>query len=123
MKKCFKNNIMKMDTPFVRQKKQQQSDERAYRFHVHVRRAEIIVGVFLVFFVIFAIQLCGTHRQLSQVNKNIAKANVVLKKKKAQNKELKSQVSKLHDPNYLQELAREKYNYAKDGETVYNFVK
>lgn len=123
MQKGFKNNITKIDTPFVRRKNQQQMDERTYRYHVHIRRAKIILGVFLVLFVTFAIQLWSAHRQLNKVHGNIAKADVTLRQKKAKNRELKSQEKKLHDPSYLQELVRAKYNYAKDGETVYNFVK
>lgn len=123
MKKRFRNNITKIDTPFVRQKSQQQNDERSYRYRVHIRRTKIILGVFLVLFLTFGIQLISAHHQLNQVHGNVAKANVTLQQKKSQNKNLKAQVKRLHNPKYLQELAREKFNYAKDGETVYNFVK
>ncbi|WP_251548077.1 FtsB family cell division protein [Limosilactobacillus caecicola] len=123
MKKRFKNNITNINTPFARQRNRERTSEQAYRYHVHVRRAQIILGVFVVLFLILAIQLIGVKRQQSKVNGNIAKANTTLAQKQSTNGKLKKQVKKLHDPNYLQELVREKYNYAKDGETLYNFVK
>ena len=88
-----------------------------------MRRAKVILGIFIVLFLILAIQIIGTKRELGKVNHNIAKANVTLTNKKATNTKLKKQVKKMHNPSYLQELVREKYNYAKDGETIYNFVK
>lgn len=123
MKNQFKNNITKLNTPFTRQRELEQSSEQAYRYRVHMRRAKVILGIFIVLFLILAIQIIGTKRELGKVNHNIAKANVTLTNKKATNTKLKKQVKKMHNPSYLQELVREKYNYAKDGETIYNFVK
>ena len=85
--------------------------------------SKIILGVFAVLFLILACQIIGTKRELGRVNRNIAKANVTLSQKRQTNRKLKKQVKKLHDPDYLQEVIREKYNYAKDGETIYHFVK
>ena len=113
MKKQFRNNITKINTPFARQRDRERSSEQAYRYRVHVRRAKIIL----------ACQIIGTKRELGRVNRNIAKANVTLSQKRQTNRKLKKQVKKLHDPDYLQEVIREKYNYAKDGETIYHFVK
>ncbi|WP_295731716.1 septum formation initiator family protein [uncultured Limosilactobacillus sp.] len=123
MKNGLKNNITKLNTPFSRQRELEQSSEKSYRYRVHMRRAKVILGVFIVFFLILAIQIIGTKRELGKVNQQTAKANVTLTNRKATNKKLKKQVKKLHNPSYLQELVREKYNYAKDGETIYNFVK
>ena len=123
MNKRIKNNITKINTPFARQRDQERSSEQAYRYRVHVRRAQIIGGVFIVLFLILAIQIIGTKREQARVNRNIEKANTTLAQKRATNKKLKKQVNKLHDPSYLQELVREKYGYAKDGETIYHFVK
>ncbi|EEU29960.1 septum formation initiator [Limosilactobacillus coleohominis 101-4-CHN] len=123
MKNQFKNNITKLNTPFTRQRELEQSSEQAYRYQVHMRRAKVILAIFIVLFLILAIQIIGTKRELGKVNHNIAKANVTLTNKKATNTKLKKQVKKMHNPSYLQELVREKYNYAKDGETIYNFVK
>lgn len=123
MKNKFKNNITKINTPFARQRDREQNSEKAYRYRVHMRRAKVILGVFVVLFLILAIQIIGTKHELAKVNQNIGKANTTLAQKKATNRKLKKQVKKMHDPSYLQELVREKYNYAKDGETIYNFVK
>lgn len=123
MKNRLQNNITKINTPFARQRDREQNSEKAYRLRVHVRRAKLICSVFVVLFLILAIQIIGTKRDLAKVNQNIDKANTTLAQKKNTNTKLKKQVKKMHDPDYLQELVREKYNYAKDGETIYNFVK
>lgn len=123
MKNQLKNNITKINTPFARHREQEITNEKEYRFQVHMRRAKIILGIFVVCFLVLAIQIIGAKRELGRVNRNISKANVTLSQKKATNKKLKKQVKKLHNPSYLQELVREKYNYAKDGETIYHFVK
>ena len=78
MKKQFRNNITKINTPFARQRDRELSSEQAYRYRVHVRRAKIILGVFAVLFLILACQIIGTKRELGRVNRNIAKANVTL---------------------------------------------
>lgn len=123
MKHNFKNNITKINTPFAIKRDNEHLSEQSYRYRVHVRRAKVILGIFLVCFVILGFQLFNTHRELTHVNTNISKANTSLTKARQKNVALKKQVKKLHNPDYLQELVREKYNYAKDGETIYHFVK
>ena len=112
------NKVTRITTKYARNK-----IKNSYRAKIHIRRAKVIFGVFLVFFLILGFQIIGTKHQLAEVNGSTAKARTTLRQKKAKNRELKYEVKKLHDPDYLQELVREKYNFAKDGETIYQLVK
>lgn len=118
-----KSKVTQMDTPFVRARNQQKQVNHSYRYRVHVRRAKIIGIVFAVLVIFFGVQIWSSKRQLASVNRDIASAHTELNKKKATNRSLKKQVKKLHNPEYIQAMLREKYNYSKDGETVYSFVK
>lgn len=118
-----KGKVTQMDTPYVRAHDQQQKANHSYRYHVHMRRAKMICAVFAVLVFFFGIQIWNSKRQLASINRDIASAHTELNHKKATNRSLKKQVKKLHNPEYLQAMLREKYNYYKDGETVYQFVK
>lgn len=110
--------VTKLDNGYVHQ----QAARRRYRLKVHVRRAKIIYGIILAILVVFGAQLWQSHRQLARVNQQIAQQRAVLRDKQATGRELDHEVKLLHDPDYLQQLIREKYNYAKKGETIYNFA-
>lgn len=110
--------VTKLNNGFVRQ----MEARRRYRIKVHVRRAKIIYGVILAILLIFGGQLLQSHQQLTRVNHQIAQQRAVLRDKRATGRRLSRQVTLLHDPDYLQQLIRSKYNYAKKGETIYNFA-
>ena len=121
--KQHKSNVTRIDTPFVRAKNAQQKVDHSYRYRVHMRRAKIICSVFFVLVLFFGVQIWTSKRQLASVNREIHSAHVELNKKKATNRSLKKRVKKLHNPEYLQAMLRQKYHYSKDGETIYSFVK
>ena len=74
----------------------------------------------MIITLILGFQLWSAHRQLNRVDAQISTAQTTLKHKQAQNAKLSKQNRLLKDP---QELLREKYNFAKKGEIIYNFVK
>lgn len=115
--------VTRLDNEYTRVVDQQSQFQREERKRVHIRRASIILGLFLVIMIALGIQLWSTHRQISKVDNQIRSAKVTLQKKQTQNKELTQKQKLLKDPTYLQELLRSKYNYAKKGEIIYNFVK
>ena len=43
-----------------------------------------------------------------------------LTKQKQKNQQLQRQIKMLHNPEYIQQVIRAKYNYSKKGETIYN---
>ena len=71
---------------------------------------------------ILGFQLWHNQRQLGQVNTQIQQTQTQLTKQKNKQKELNAHIKELNDSEYLQQLIRSKYNYAKKGETIYNFA-
>lgn len=115
--------VTKLNNQFTRDQENHQARQREYRKKVHLRRVIVIGSVFLVLALVLGIQLWSAHRQLTKLDNQISAAQTTLKQKKAKNKKLAKQKKLLEDPAYLQELIRAKYNYAKKGEIIYNFVK
>lgn len=110
------DNISQLNTPYARQV----SSDRDRRRQIHKRRCKRIVAVFLVVFLIFGIQIFQSKRMLADINGNIQQAQARLSDQKEKNQDLKHEIKMLHDPEYIQQVVRSKYNYSKKGETVYN---
>lgn len=117
MSKAHRAKVTQLKTPYS----QSLADQKSYVRHVHVRRARLIIGVFLVVMVVLTCQLIGAHRSLAKINQNIQTTRVAVKNQRSKNARLEKQLKLLHDPAYTQQIMREKYNYAKKGETIYNF--
>ncbi|WP_283582808.1 FtsB family cell division protein [Limosilactobacillus difficilis] len=113
-------HVSQINTPYSQQKQAQQAVNARYAARVHARRRRIIVAATLVLALIFGVQIISTRHSLAEVNGQISQTQQVLKRKRTTNRQLKSQVKALHNPDYLQQVLRSKYNYAKKGETLYN---
>lgn len=81
-----------------------------------------MIGIIGVFVLVFGVQIWKNQRQLGRVNAQIQQTQTQLTKQKSKQKQLNSHIKELNDPEYLQQLIRSKYNYAKKGETIYNFA-
>jgi len=80
-----------------------------------------IVLVFIVYIVLGALLLdtvVRTSYQLYTKSKEKRKFEIELAELKDKEDELKGQVNKLQDPDYIARYAREKYLYSKDGEII-----
>ncbi|MGM9907290.1 FtsB family cell division protein [Limosilactobacillus sp.] len=110
------HKVVQLETPHT----QQVNVNRQVRRRVHVRRCERIVAAFLLIFLFLGFQIVRSRHSLAKVNINIHQTEVQLASQKAKGRELNQQVKQLHDPEYLQQVIRSKYNYSKKGETVYN---
>ena len=80
-----------------------------------------IVLVFLVYIVLGVLLLdtvVRTSYQLYTKSKEKRKFEIELAELKDKEDELKGQVNKLQDPDYIARYAREKYLYSKDGEII-----
>ncbi|UQS82335.1 septum formation initiator family protein [Bombilactobacillus folatiphilus] len=99
------------------------SAERRFKHRVrvvHRRRTAILI----VFLVIFSIIL-GWHIYQANHSKALAQEAMTsqerkLAKAKDKRADLKTEVKQLHDPEYLDNLIRYRFNYSKDGEIIYN---
>lgn len=108
--------VVQLETPHV----QQVGMDRAVRRRVHIRRCERIAACFLVVFIFLGWQILSSRHTLAKVNTNISQTQTELKKQKQTGKQLNQQIKQLHDPEYVQQVIRSKYNYSKKGETIYN---
>ena len=80
-----------------------------------------IVLVFIVYIVLGALLLdtvVRTSYQLYTKSKEKRKFEIELAELKDKEDELKGQVNKLQDPDYIARYAREKYLYSRDGEII-----
>ncbi|WP_076459114.1 FtsB family cell division protein [Limosilactobacillus caccae] len=114
--KAQSDKVSQLDTPYARQV----TGDRNKRRQVHKRRCKRIVAVFLVVFLIFGIQIFQSKRTLADINGNINQAQAQLTKQKEKNEQLEHEIKMLHNPDYVQQVIRAKYNYSKKGETIYN---
>lgn len=108
--------IVQLETPHA----QQVGLNHAQRRRVHIHRCERIIACFAVLFVILGFQILSSRRTLTKVNANIQQTQSELASQKEQGRELNQQIKQLHDPDYVQQVIRSKYDYSKKGETVYN---
>ena len=116
MKGQSDSKISQLNTPYARQV----SNQKTYNRHVHKRRCQRIIAVFLVIFLIFGIQIFQSKRTLADINGNIRQAQSQLTKQKQKNQQLQRQIKLLHNPEYIQQVIRAKYNYSKKGDIIYN---
>ena len=115
-------NVYSLDTPYAQQKTAQQAADKAYARKIHKRRFLAMIGIIGVFVLVFGVQIWKNQRQLGRVNAQIQQTQTQLTKQKSKQKQLNSHIKEMNDPEYLQQLIRSKYNYAKKGETIYNFA-
>lgn len=87
---------------------------------VHRVRRNRILAIFAVVFLILGIQLVMVHVRTNNIKAQAAASQTQLVKLKKSNKNLKNQVTDLHDPDYMSKMIRYKYYYSKPGETIYN---
>lgn len=84
------------------------------------KRALIIGGFFLVFVLIFGVQIVRTKMALGDTRQAITQSQKNLTEAQADNKALTQKVALLNDRDYLDKLIRAKYYYSKSNETIYS---
>lgn len=75
----------------------------------------ILSIVFIVYFCVTMISYIVNYSSLKNEENNLNKELINLQNEK---KELKTEILKLNDPDYIVRYAKEKYLYSKDGEYV-----
>ena len=87
------------------------------------RRLLLLIVLFLGLLSYVSINLFRVWLQVIDNNSTIASLTSQYDELMEQEKQLKSDVSKLQDPNYVARYAREKYLYTKDGELIIKMPK
>lgn len=101
---------------------QHQVREQTYRYKHSVRQTAIkFIGVAVLFF--FAFQFISQALKMHYTSSSLDKVNAQLTETQEQNKNLKNEQKKLNNPDYLEQILRDKYQYTKDGEIIYNLPK
>lgn len=116
------DRVTSIDTPYSRQQSAQLMVNQQYIKRVHAKRRRVILLVTACLALLFCIQLLVNHHTLKTVNSQIASEKATLVAKRKTNRNLHAEVKSLHDPAYIQQVLRQKYNYSKSGETIYNFA-
>ena len=87
-------------------------------------RKPTAVVVFLVLVFLFVVLLTPRIMQVESLKTRSRDLEIELKKLQTQNLLLENELRLLHDdPVYLEKIAREKFNKAKQGEIVYKIVR
>ncbi len=87
------------------------------------RRLLFLIAIFLVLLVSVSFNIFRVWLQVIDNNKTIATLTSKYDSLMEQEKQLKSDVNKLQDPDYVARYAREKYLYTKDGELIIKMPK
>ena len=82
------------------------------------KRLLLEILVFLVLLVFLVFSMFKVWLQIIDNRNSIVSLNEKYEKLLEEEKQLKSDVNKLQDPDYVARYAREKYLYTKDGELI-----
>ena len=82
------------------------------------KRLMLLIVVFFASISLISFNIFKVWIQIYENHNNILALQDEYNKLQDQEKQLKSDVNKLQDPDYVARYAREKYMYTKDGETI-----
>ena len=81
-------------------------------------RVTFLTIAFIISIVVFASTAFSYYSQIYKNNEEIKELNLTYKNKLEEEENLKDEINKLQDPEYMAKYAREKYLYSKDDEIV-----
>jgi cell division protein DivIC len=87
---------------------------------VHRRRTSILMLIFGGISLAFGGQLYQAHQIKAQTQTQLVQQQQKLHNARSRSNDLHAQVRQLHDPEYLDNLIRYRFNYSRDGEIIYN---
>lgn len=85
------------------------------------RRLAIIFSIAFVVFGLMGLNLFHSYRQMAKLQVEAQEVRKEQKQVAAEKKQLEAKVSLLKDEDYVAKLARQKYYWSKDGETIYRY--
>lgn len=115
-------HVVKADTAAQIRGAQPHNRVRERHYHKEIaRRRRLIAAVGALVLVFFSVNLYSSaaklyaaHLQLTQVNQQLAET-------KTENGKLKGTLKNLKQSDYLAQVLRNKYQYSKSGEIIFNF--
>lgn len=115
--------IKKLENDFTKRREIEMSQNQAVTTLSNRRkkRALMIIGIFSLFAIVFAVQIIRAKVNYADVNVQITRQEKKYQHQKATNKVLHAKVTQLNDKSYVEKIIRDRYYYTKPGETVYSF--
>lgn len=114
-----RSKIKVLNNAYFQQKKQESAanerQSRGTRFRMGLLAVIVVIVTFFC-----GIRIVQAEVETHQVNKQTAVAERKLQRARARNASLSQQVQQLSNNDYVQKVIRQRYNYTKKGETVYN---
>lgn len=114
-----RSKIKVLNNAYFQQKKQESAanerQSRGTRFRMGLLAVIVVIVTFFC-----GIRIVQAEVETHHVNKQTAVAERKLQRAKARNASLSQQVQQLSNNDYVQKVIRQRYNYTKKGETVYN---
>ena len=102
--------------------RREQLEKETHRRRVHLRRRLAAASLLFLFLVVLIGQSYFSKvGYVSDQRQKFAQAQVELREKKAEQAELKEQVERLQDEDYIANLARNELLFSKDGEIIFYF--
>ncbi|GAX02356.1 FtsB family cell division protein [Secundilactobacillus silagei] len=111
-------NITQLDNQYTRAV--QKNTHHVILSKQRKKRALIIIIGFTVAFLFLGIQIIHAKNAMSQTNVQITRQQQKLTRVKQTHQQLNEHVKLLNNKDYLENLIRSKYYYAKSGETIYS---
>lgn len=87
---------------------------------VHRRRITLLLAVGLVILVALGSRVVQAQQEREQTQVELNQHQKRLQQTKQKQANLQTEVRQLHDPEYLDNLIRYRFNYSKDNEIIYN---
>ena len=81
-------------------------------------RVTFLTIAFIISIVVFVSTTISYVSQIIKNNNEIKDLNTVYNEKLAEEENLKDEINRLQDPEYMAKYAREKYLYSKNGEII-----
>ena len=114
-----RSKIKVLDNAYFQQKKREDAanerQSRGTRFRMGLLAVIVVIVTFFC-----GIRIVQAEVETHQVNKQTVVAKQKLQRAKARNASLSQQVQQLSNNDYVQKVIRQRYDYTKKGETVYN---
>lgn len=118
VKMVKRSKITQLDNQYTRQANQH--EHRTHLSKQRKKRALKIIGAFCLVFLVLGVQIVHAKNAMSQTNVQIARQQQKLARVKQTHQDLNEHVKLLNNKDYLENLIRSKYYFAKSGETIYS---
>ncbi len=118
VKMVTRSNVTQLDNQYTRDVKK--STHKVVLSKKRKKRALMIIGIFCLAFLFLGVQIVHAKNIMSQTNVQITRQQQKLARVKQTHQNLNEHVKLLNNKDYLENLIRSKYYFAKAGETIYS---